>query len=112
MIGIGMMGHGIATNLLKHGHALTLLEHPGNQSLAGLIASGADTVSDPKSLAMTSDIIILCVTGTPQVEEVLLGDNGVLMVCDPMRSLLIVPPPFPPQRLVSLRWLSQKAENF
>lgn len=79
MIGIGMMGHGIATNLLKHGHALTLLEHPGNQSLAGLIASGADTVSDPKSLAMTSDIIILCVTGTPQVEEVLLGDNGVLM---------------------------------
>lgn len=79
MIGIGMMGHGIATNLLKHGHALTLLEHPGNQPLAGLIASGAHTATDPKNLAMASDIIILCVTGTPQVEEVLLGDNGVLM---------------------------------
>ena len=79
MIGIGMMGHGIATNLLKHGHALTLLEHPGNQSLAGLIASGAHTAVDPKNLATGSDIIILCVTGTPQVEEVLLGDNGVLM---------------------------------
>ncbi len=74
-----MMGHGIATNLLKHGHALTLLEHPGNQSLAGLIASGAHTAVDPKNLATGSDIIILCVTGTPQVEEVLLGDNGVLM---------------------------------
>lgn len=79
MIGIGMMGHGIASNLLKHGHDLTLLEHPGNQPLAGLIASGAHTVGDPKRLAMTSDIVILCVTGTPQVEEVLLGDNGVLM---------------------------------
>jgi 3-hydroxyisobutyrate dehydrogenase-like beta-hydroxyacid dehydrogenase len=79
MIGIGMMGHGIATNLLKHGHTLTLLEHPGNQPLAGLIASGAHTATDPKSLAKNSDLIILCVTGTPQVEEVLLGDNGVLM---------------------------------
>ncbi|MFM7009155.1 MAG: NAD(P)-dependent oxidoreductase [Betaproteobacteria bacterium] len=79
MIGIGMMGHGIATNLLKHGHALTLLEHPGNQPLARLIASGAHTATDPKNLATGSDIIILCVTGTPQVEEVLLGDNGVLM---------------------------------
>ncbi len=79
MIGIGMMGHGIATNLRKHGHALTLLEHPGNQPLAGLITSGARTATDPKSLAMSSDIIILCVTGTPQVEEVLLGDDGVLM---------------------------------
>ena len=33
MIGIGLMGHGIASNLQKHGHALTLLDHPGNQPL-------------------------------------------------------------------------------
>jgi 3-hydroxyacyl-CoA dehydrogenase len=33
MVGIGMMGHGIASNLVKHGHALTVLEHPGNQPL-------------------------------------------------------------------------------
>lgn len=33
MVGIGLMGHGIASNLVKHGHALTVLEHPGNQPL-------------------------------------------------------------------------------
>jgi len=33
MIGIGMMGHGIASNLLKHGQSLTVLDHPGNQPL-------------------------------------------------------------------------------
>ena len=78
MIGIGMMGHGIATNLLKHGHILTMLTHPGNQPLEGLIAQGARLASTPKSLAETSEIIILCVTGTPQVEQVLLGGDGVL----------------------------------
>jgi 3-hydroxyisobutyrate dehydrogenase-like beta-hydroxyacid dehydrogenase len=41
MVGIGMMGHGIATNLVKHGHALAVLEHPGNQPLDALKAAGA-----------------------------------------------------------------------
>jgi 3-hydroxyisobutyrate dehydrogenase-like beta-hydroxyacid dehydrogenase len=78
MIGIGMMGHGIASNLLKHGHSLTVLEHPGNQPLDALLAAGARTCSTPQALAAQSDVIILCVTGTPQVEAVLLGEDGVL----------------------------------
>ena len=78
MIGIGMMGHGIASNLLKHGQSLTVLEHPGNQPLDTLIAAGARTCSTPQALAARSDVIILCVTGTPQVEAVLLGEDGVL----------------------------------
>jgi 3-hydroxyisobutyrate dehydrogenase-like beta-hydroxyacid dehydrogenase len=41
MVGIGMMGHGIASNLVKHGHALAVLEHPGNQPLDALKAAGA-----------------------------------------------------------------------
>jgi 3-hydroxyisobutyrate dehydrogenase-like beta-hydroxyacid dehydrogenase len=78
MIGIGMMGHGIATNILKGGYPLTVLEHAGNQPLKDLITSGAKVCQSPKALAALSDIIILCVTGTPQVEEVLLGEDGVL----------------------------------
>ena len=78
MIGIGMMGHGIASNLLKHGHSLSVLVHPGNQPLDALLAEGARTCTTPQALAQQSDVIILCVTGTPQVEAVLLGDDGVL----------------------------------
>lgn len=78
MIGIGMMGHGIASNLLKHGYPLSVLEHPGNQPLTELVAAGAATFHTPKELAAASDVIILCVTGTPQVEAVLMGDTGVL----------------------------------
>ena len=64
MIGIGLMGHGIATNLLKHGHALSVLEHAGNQSLNGLLTGGAKTFKTPRELAQQSEVIILCVTGT------------------------------------------------
>jgi 3-hydroxyisobutyrate dehydrogenase-like beta-hydroxyacid dehydrogenase len=64
--------------LLKHGQSLTVLEHPGNQPLDALLAAGARTCSTPQALAAQSDVIILCVTGTPQVEAVLLGEDGVL----------------------------------
>jgi 3-hydroxyisobutyrate dehydrogenase-like beta-hydroxyacid dehydrogenase len=78
MIGIGMMGHGIATNLLKHGHALSVLAHVGNQPLDALVAGGAVVFDTPKALAAQVDVVILCVTGTPQVEAVLMGAGGVL----------------------------------
>jgi 3-hydroxyisobutyrate dehydrogenase-like beta-hydroxyacid dehydrogenase len=83
MIGIGMMGHGIASNLLKHGHSLVLLEHEGNQPLISLIADGASTAKTPAALASQVDVIILVVTGSPQVEAVLLGNEGVLTTLRP-----------------------------
>ena len=76
LIGVGMMGHGIAANLLKHGHALTLLDHPGNQPVAPLLAAGAAIATDLAGVAERSDVVILCVTGTPQVEAVLHGPAG------------------------------------
>ncbi|MBN9430318.1 MAG: NAD(P)-dependent oxidoreductase [Burkholderiales bacterium] len=78
MIGIGLMGHGIARNILKRGYSLTVLEHPGNQPLDELLAAGASTQRSAASLAASVDVVILCVTGSPQVEAVLLGDGGVL----------------------------------
>ena len=78
MVGIGMMGHGIASNLQKHGHQLAVLEHPGNQPLDALKAAGAETFSSADALAARSDVVILVLTGSPQVEAVLTGAGGVL----------------------------------
>jgi 3-hydroxyisobutyrate dehydrogenase-like beta-hydroxyacid dehydrogenase len=78
MIGIGLMGHGIATNLLRRGHALTLLDHPGNQPLDALRAGGAVVVGSAREVAQRSQLVILVVTGAPQVEAVLTGAGGVL----------------------------------
>jgi len=83
MVGIGMMGHGIATNLLKHGHALALLEHSGNQPLDALKAAGAVSFTSAAELAARSEVVILVLTGSPQVEAVLTGPHGVLAVLKP-----------------------------
>lgn len=78
MIGIGMMGHGIASNIVKHGYPLAVLEHPGNQPLDALKAAGARSFTRAAELAAQSDIVILVLTGSPQVEAVLTGEGGVL----------------------------------
>ena len=83
MVGIGLMGHGIASNLVKHGHALGVLEHAGNQPLDGLLAAGAQAFSSAAALAARSDIVILVLTGSPQVEAVLTGEGGVLQGLKP-----------------------------
>ncbi|MFC4277647.1 NAD(P)-dependent oxidoreductase [Achromobacter aloeverae] len=78
IIGVGQMGHGIASNILKAGYRLVLLDHPGNQPVDDLLAHGAHKAPTPADVARQADIVVLCVTGTPQVEQVLLQADGVL----------------------------------
>ena len=78
MVGIGVMGHGIAATLVGHGYPLVFLDHPGNQPVDDLLAAGARSVGSLAELAGESDVVILCVTGTPEVEAVLLGGGGVI----------------------------------
>lgn len=88
MVGVGLMGHGIASNLVKHGYELVLLEHAGNQPLAALKAAGAVGVASAKDLAARVDVVILVVTGSPQVEAVLTGPDGVLAGLRPGRIVI------------------------
>ena len=78
LIGVGLMGHGIAFNIQKHGHPLAVLAHVGNQPIDDLVAGGATVHGTPAELAAAVDVLLLCVTGTPQVEAVLLGKGGAL----------------------------------
>jgi len=83
LVGVGLMGHGIAQNLLKHGHALTVLEHPGNQPLDDLFQAGAQSVARVADLAADIEVLILCVTGSPAVEAVMLGADGAIAALRP-----------------------------
>jgi len=83
MIGIGLMGHGIARNIVGKGWSFGYLRHPGNQPTDDLDAAGASSFETTQELAAASDIILLCVSGTPQVEDVLLGSGDVLRLLRP-----------------------------
>ena len=77
-IGLGMMGHGIAKNLLAKGFAVRFKVHRSRAHLQDLIAAGAVEVASRAELLRGADIVVLCVTGTPQVEDNVYGDDGLL----------------------------------
>ena len=84
IIGVGLMGHGIARNVLSRGgHTLSFLDHPGNQPVDEIVGLGAKPCASPADVAAASDVVILCVTGSPQVEAVLTGENGVVSALKP-----------------------------
>jgi hypothetical protein len=75
-IGVGMMGHGMAKNLVAKGYPLTFLAHRNRSRLQDLLDAGAKEARKPAELAAASDIVFLCVTGSPQVEENVFGEAG------------------------------------
>ncbi len=77
-IGLGMMGHGIAKNLLKKGYALRFKAHRNRANLQDLLDAGATEMDSRAELARGADIVMLCVTGSTQVEEIVYGDDGLL----------------------------------
>jgi len=76
-VGIGLMGHGIAKNLVAKGYPLTLRLHRNRKPVEDLFAAGAREAASYAELARASDIVFLCVTGAPQVEEVVFGNDGL-----------------------------------
>jgi 3-hydroxyisobutyrate dehydrogenase-like beta-hydroxyacid dehydrogenase len=66
-IGLGMMGHGMAKNLLAKGHALRFVAHRNRANLADLLAAGAVECDSRAEMLRGTDAVILCVTGTPEV---------------------------------------------
>lgn len=78
LIGVGLMGHGIARNVLKRGgFGLCFLDHPGNQPTDEIVALGGTAVPSVAEVAAAADVIILCVTGSPQVEAIVAGEAGL-----------------------------------
>lgn len=70
-IGIGLMGHGMAKHLLAKGYKLTFKAHRNRSNLADLLAAGASEVQSLAEVGTASDIVFICVTGSPQVEAVM-----------------------------------------
>ena len=77
LIGVGLMGHGIGKNVLGKGFALNVMAHRNRVPVDSLIGMGAKEFKSPAEIAAASDMVILCVTGTPQVEEAVYGTKGL-----------------------------------
>ncbi|MFY0650391.1 MAG: 2-hydroxy-3-oxopropionate reductase [Cyclobacteriaceae bacterium] len=75
-IGLGIMGKPMSIHLLKGGHEVTVLKSSG--AADALESEGAKLVGTPKEVAQNSDVVITCLPDSPEVEAIVLGDNGVI----------------------------------
>ena len=87
-IGLGFMGHGMAKNLVEKGFPLTVMAHRKREAIDDLKQRGAQEAASARAVAQASDIVVLCVTGSAQVQAILGGPEGLaaagkrLMVID------------------------------
>ena len=76
-VGVGLMGHGMARNILDKGWPLSVLGYKRRDAVEDLVAHGAREVRSARELAETSDVVVLCVTGSRQVEAIVEGPDGL-----------------------------------
>jgi len=76
-IGLGIMGRPMALNLLRAGHALAVHARR-EQSMAPLAEAGAQTCPSPADVARRASVVFTMVADTPDVEQVILGPQGVI----------------------------------
>ncbi len=78
-IGIGVMGRPMTLNLLKAGHHVTIFaRHPEKAEVQEVLQAGAKQAPSPRAVAMASDMVITMLPNSPEVEEVVAGEQGVL----------------------------------
>jgi len=77
-IGVGLMGHGMAKSLIERGRfALTILGNRNRAPVEDLVRRGAKEAPSPAAVARQSDVVILCVPSSAEVETLVYGPGGL-----------------------------------
>ena len=87
VIGIGMMGHGLAKNIQLKGFELKVLDSNPN-AYADLVEKGAVAAANPAELAETCDAVVICVGTRETVEALTFGENGLLAGLTPGTAII------------------------
>lgn len=95
-IGAGLMGHGMAKNILKEGYSVTVIAHRNREPIDDLVSRGAKEATSLGDLAEASSIVFICAPGSPQVEAIVaeiapkLPKHAIIVDCstsDPTSTL-------------------------
>ena len=86
-VGLGLMGHGIAKNIMAGGYPMHVIAHRNRAPVEDLVASGAVEVGSLTEMAKACSIIHICAPGSPQVEAIVgemlpdMQDGAVIVDC-------------------------------
>ncbi|AMS44945.1 NAD(P)-dependent oxidoreductase [Aminobacter aminovorans] len=77
-IGLGLMGHGMAKNLLQGGYELWVRGRSNRKPVESLLSIGAHEAASPRDMAERCDVIHICLSNSPQIEAVMRAPDGIL----------------------------------
>ncbi len=72
-VGVGLMGHGMASHLLKKGHEVTIIANRNRGPVDDLVSKGAKEAKSLSELAKGQDGVFICVATSEQVKQVVDG---------------------------------------
>lgn len=81
-IGLGLMGKSIARNILKAGFPV-VVHNRSRAAVDELVAEGATAASSPAEVAAQADVVFTNLPDSPDVEQVTLGENGIIQGAHP-----------------------------
>jgi 3-hydroxyisobutyrate dehydrogenase-like beta-hydroxyacid dehydrogenase len=87
-IGLGLMGHAMASNVQKKGFSLGVMAHRNRPRVDDLVGQGAQEFANAAELTRGVDIVLLCLPGTAEVSRALSGDTGILAGLRPGQIVL------------------------
>ncbi len=76
-VGVGLMGHGMAKNIVEKGYPLTIVANRNREPVEDLVKRGAAEAQSIRAVAEASDVVFICVTGSTQVDAVVNGPDGL-----------------------------------
>lgn len=76
-LGLGFMGHPMAVNILASGCSLTVMAHKKREAIEDLVKKGAREAANLTELTAASDVIVLCVAGDEQVDDLMRRQAGI-----------------------------------
>ena len=76
-VGLGLMGHGMAKNIVEKGWPLVVAGRRNRKPIEDLLARGAVEAANPRAVGEKATVVFLCVTGSPEVEAVVRGPDGL-----------------------------------
>ncbi len=77
-IGLGLMGAAMVNRLIDQGYSLTLMANRSRDAIDAAVARGATEVSNARELAAASDIVMLCIDTSANVEARMRGEDGII----------------------------------
>ena len=82
-LGLGLMGHGMARNIIEKGYPLVVAAHRNRAPIDDLVKRGAVEVGSAREVGERASIVFLCVTGSREVEALVRGKDGLKVALKP-----------------------------